>query len=66
MVYAQTRQVSQTYLSALLQADEQRAVLMFDEFSVCEKPSSYYGWAEKNTRPKVLTDEKKEPEATDF
>lgn len=43
----------------LLQADEQTAVVKFDEFSVQSKPSSYYGWAEKNTRPKVKTDEKK-------
>ena len=43
----------------LLEADEKTAVVKFDEFSVCEKPSSYYGWAEKNTRPKVVTDEKK-------
>jgi transposase len=44
----------------LLTADEQTAVVKFDEFSVCEKPSSYYGWAERNTRPVVVTDEKKE------
>ncbi len=35
------------------------ALVFADEFSVCEKPSSYYGWAEKNTRPTVKTDEKK-------
>jgi transposase len=50
---------------ALLEADEQTVVLKFDEFSVCEKPSAYYGWAEKNTRPKLVTDEKKEDEAMD-
>ena len=44
---------------ALLEADEQTAVIKFDEFSVQSKPSSYYGWAEKNTRPKVKTNEKK-------
>jgi len=49
---------------SLLGADEQTAVVKFDEFSVCERPSSYYGWAEKNTRPKVVTDEKKENEPT--
>ena len=42
----------------LLAADEKTAVVKFDEFSVCERPSSYYGWAEKNTRPRVVTNEK--------
>ena len=35
------------------------AIVFADEFSVCEKPTTYYGWAEKNTRPKVATNEKK-------
>jgi transposase len=52
--------------TTLLEADETTAVIKFDEFSICEKPSNYYGWAEKNTRPKVKTDEKKEKEQTDF
>jgi transposase len=43
----------------LLQADEKTAVVKFDEFSVSTKTSTYYGWAKKNTRPKVITDEKK-------
>lgn len=47
---------------ALLQADETSAVLKFDEFSVSTRPTSYYGWAEKNTRPKVITNEKKKNE----
>ena len=50
----------------LLQANNKTAVIKFDEFSVCEKPSSYYGWAEKNTRPKFTTNEKKETVQTDF
>ena len=50
----------------LLQANSKTAVIKFDEFSVCEKPSSYYGWAEKNTRPKFKTNEKKERAQTDF
>lgn len=45
--------------TTILEADEKTALVKFDEFSVCEKPSSYYGWAEKNTRPKLVTDEKK-------
>lgn len=43
-----------------LAADEQTAVVKFDEFSVGAKPSAYYGWAQKNTRPPVVTNEKKE------
>ena len=45
--------------NALIEADETHGVVVFDEFSVCEKPTSYYGWAEKNTRPTRVTDEKK-------
>ncbi|MBK8442380.1 MAG: winged helix-turn-helix domain-containing protein [Sphingobacteriales bacterium] len=42
----------------LLVADDTTAVLMYDEFSISERPTSYYGWAEKNTRPLVVTNEK--------
>jgi transposase len=49
----------ETLQNTLLQADAKTAILQFDEFSVCEKPTSYYGWAEKNTRPQVKTNEKK-------
>lgn len=45
----------------LLQANEKRAVVKFDAFSICEKPGTAYAWAEKNTRPRVVTNEKKEP-----
>lgn len=45
--------------NSILQANEEHVVIKFDEFSISEKPTSYYGWAEKNTRPKVVTDEKK-------
>ena len=48
-----------SFKNALLEADETHAVVVFDEFSVCEKPTSYYGWAEKNTRPVHVTNEKK-------
>lgn len=50
----------------ILNADEKTAIVKFDEFSICEKPSSYYGWAEKNSRPKFVTNEKKESEQMDF
>lgn len=44
---------------ALLAADEHTAVVKFDEFSVGQQPTSFYGWAEKNTRPTFVTNEKK-------
>jgi transposase len=34
-------------------------VMFFDEFAVSDRPSTFYGWAEVNTRPQVLSDEKK-------
>lgn len=43
----------------LLTAGPKHAVIMYDEFSVSEKPTAYYGWAQKNTRPQHVTDEKK-------
>ena len=46
--------------TTLLAEPETTAVVFMDEFSVCEKPTSYYGWAEKNTRPTVPTNEKKQ------
>ena len=36
------------------------AIVFGDEFSVRNNPTPYYGWAEKNTRPIVTTNEKKE------
>ena len=35
------------------------AIVFLDEFSVCEKPTAYYGWSQKNIRPTVSTNEKK-------
>lgn len=52
--------------NTILSADEKTTIVKFDEFSVCEKPTAYYGWAEKNTRPKFTTDEKKENGLTVF
>ena len=54
------------FTQTLLAANTKTAVVAFavprrDEFSVCEKPTAFYGWAEKNTRPTFQTDEKKEP-----
>ena len=37
-------------------------ILFFDEFAVANRPNTYYGWAEKNTRPQVPSDESKKRE----
>ena len=37
-------------------------ILFFDEFAIYNRPSTYYGWAEKNTRPQVPSDEGKKRE----
>jgi transposase len=37
-------------------------ILFFDEFTVYNRPSTYYGWAEKNTRPQVPSDQSKKRE----
>lgn len=50
----------QDFRHALNAADRTHRVLSFDEFSVGAIPTPHYGWARKNTRPTVITDEKKE------
>jgi hypothetical protein len=37
-------------------------ILFFDEFTVSNRPNTYDGWAEKNTRPEVSSDESKNRE----
>ena len=37
---------------------EKEKIVFFDEFAVYECPSIFYGWAEKNTRPEVPSNEK--------
>jgi hypothetical protein len=32
-------------------------IVFFDEFAVYDRPSLFYGWAERNTRPQVPSDE---------
>lgn len=32
-------------------------IVFFDEFAVYDRPSVFYGWAERNTRPSVPSDE---------
>lgn len=51
---------------ALNGADRTHRVLSFDEFSVGAIPTPHYGWARKNTRPTVITDEKKETASMAF
>jgi transposase len=58
---AQQQAFLNTLKDTLADADPTHTVVFYDEFSVCEKPTSYYGWAERNTRPTVVTDEKKVP-----
>lgn len=58
-------QFIEDFKQTLLESDENNATVTFDEFSISTKPSNYYGWAEKNTRPRVKTDEKNESEPTD-
>lgn len=53
------------FKQTLIESDENNAVITFDEFSISSKPSNYYGWAEKNTRPRVKTDEKNVSAPTD-
>ena len=62
---ADQRQFLEDFRHMLNAADAEHAVLSFDEFSIGAIPTPHYGWAEKNTRPKVVTDEEKEPEPTD-
>ena len=37
---------------------EKEKIVFFDEFAVYERPSIFYGWAEKNTGPEVFSNEK--------
>ena len=37
---------------------EKEKIVFFDEFAVYHRPSIFYGWAEKNTRPQIPSNEK--------
>ncbi len=58
-------QFLEDFKQVLLNSDEQNATLTFDEFSIHNKPTASYGWAERNTRPRVKTDEKNAAELMD-
>jgi transposase len=40
--------------------------VFFDEFSVSERPSLFYGWAQRNTRPEVPSNERKRDKLNGF
>ncbi len=50
----------ESFKKTLSESDQRTAVVAYDAFSISEKPATSYGWAEKNTRPKVKTNEKKQ------
>jgi hypothetical protein len=39
--------------NSILQANEERIVIKYDEFSISEKPTSSYGWAETKYSPQI-------------
>jgi len=41
------------------QAGEKDVFIWFDEFSIVDRPSPFYGWGEKNTTPTIPSDEKR-------
>ena len=47
----------QAELAASQAANER--IVFFDEFAVYDRPSLFYSWAERNTRPQVKSDERK-------
>ena len=48
--------------NALQTRAEQERLVFFDEFSVTNRPTTFYGWARVNTRFKVASNEKKKRE----
>jgi len=46
----------------LNQAGEKDVFIWFDEFSVVNRPSPFYGWGEKNSTPTISSDEKRKRE----
>lgn len=38
--------------------EDKEKIVFFDEFAVYDRPSIFYGWAEKNTRPEIPSNEK--------
>ena len=37
--------------------EDSEKIVFFDEFAIYDRPSTFYGWAEKNTRPQVPSNE---------
>ena len=46
-------------LKKLENREEYEKIVFFDEFAVYDRPSIFYGWAEKNTRPEIPSNEKR-------
>ena len=44
----------------LSQAGEKDIFIWFDEFSIDDRPSPFYGWGKKNTTPSIPSDEKRQ------
>lgn len=47
-----------TLKKKLQSKQEQEKIVFFDEFAVYDRPGIFYGWAEKNTRPQIPSNEK--------
>jgi DDE superfamily endonuclease len=43
-----------------VQLKPKEKLIFYDEFAVYDRPSLYYAWAEKNTKPEVPSNEKRE------
>lgn len=47
------------YLKKLQAKQAKEKIVFFDEFAVFDRPSMFYGWAEKNSCPQIPSNEKK-------
>jgi len=45
---------------------KEEAIIWFDEFSISTRADTSYGWAERNSSPKIVTNEKKDNGIMDF
>lgn len=55
----QQKQFAEELEKKLESIEDGEKVVFFDEFSVSDRPSIFYAWAEVNTRPEVPSDEKR-------
>lgn len=47
-------------IKKLQKLQSQDKLIFYDEFAIYDRPSWYYAWAEKNTKPKVPSNEKQQ------